>query len=164
MATFIFKEASVDDIPVIIELQSRIWFVTYRDIVSGEQLQYMFDEFYSEPGLKQQFADGQRFFLLNDEEQSVGFASFTQQEEGIFKLNKIYVLPRTQKKGYGRFLLDSVEQEVKQAGGRRLRLNVNRFNTALSFYEKMGYAVLYEEDVPVGPYWMNDYVMSKDLV
>jgi hypothetical protein len=23
--------------------------------------------------------------------------------------------------------------------------------------------VIYEEDIPIGPYWMNDYVMQKKL-
>jgi diamine N-acetyltransferase len=40
-----------------------------------------------------------------------------------------------------------------------LDLNVNRHNPAKSFYEKIGFTVLREEDVPIGPYWMNDYVM-----
>ena len=26
----------------------------------------------------------------------------------------------------------------------------------------MGFSVAYEEDIPMGKYWMNDYVMRKD--
>jgi hypothetical protein len=40
---------------------------------------------------------------------------------------------------------------------------VNRYNNAKSFYEKMGFAIVREEDIPIGPYWMNDYVMRKAL-
>jgi hypothetical protein len=27
----------------------------------------------------------------------------------------------------------------------------------------MGFAIAYEEDIPIGPYWMNDFVMRKEL-
>jgi len=27
----------------------------------------------------------------------------------------------------------------------------------------MGFTIAYEEDIPIGPYWMNDYVMRKIL-
>ena len=42
-------------------------------------------------------------------------------------------------------------------------LNVNRHNPALAFYERLGFQQHREEDIPIGPYWMNDYVMRKEL-
>jgi hypothetical protein len=55
------------------------------------------------------------------------------------------------------FILDNVREQ----GGRILRLNVNRYNKARQFYERMGFAVVREEDVPIGNnYFMNDYVME----
>ena len=50
-----------------------------------------------------------------------------------------------------------------EAGKETLDLNVNRHNKAKNFYEKMGFQVAYEEDIPIGKYWMNDYVMRKIL-
>jgi ribosomal protein S18 acetylase RimI-like enzyme len=38
-------------------------------------------------------------------------------------------------------------------------LNVNRYNPAKDFYEKLGFKIILEEDIPIGQYWMNDYVM-----
>jgi hypothetical protein len=56
-----------------------------------------------------------------------------------------------------------VINKTLEAGKHTLDLNVNRYNKAKSFYEKMGFAVAYEEDIPIGKYWMNDFVMRKEI-
>jgi len=61
-------------------------------------------------------------------------------------------------------LINTFKNEIKKKGKNILELNVNRNNPAKGFYKKMGYAVVYEEDISIGPYWMNDYVMRKDLI
>ena len=46
----------------------------------------------------------------------------------------------------------------------RLHLNVNKFNDAVQFYERAGFVTIKEEDIDIGQgYFMNDYVMVKDL-
>jgi ribosomal protein S18 acetylase RimI-like enzyme len=51
---------------------------------------------------------------------------------------------------------------MKTQGATTLQLNVNRNNPAKIFYEKLGFAVLNEEDIDIGNgYFMNDYVMQK---
>ena len=43
-------------------------------------------------------------------------------------------------------------------------LNVNRFNKALSFYERMGFKVIDEVNIEIGNgYLMEDYVMEKTI-
>ncbi len=57
-----------------------------------------------------------------------------------------------------------MEQAAQAARGRVLELNVNRHNaSAISFYERHGYQRQREVDVPIGPYWMNDFIMRKEL-
>ncbi len=163
MSGFTIRTATLKDIPGIIAAQEQTWWVTYEHIIGKEQCDDMFERLYSEPSLAQQIEVlGHRFFLLEKDGKICGFASYASSgKEGIFKLHKIYVTPDTQGTGAGKYLLSSVEEQVKLQGGIELRLNVNRYNPARTFYEKMGYAVLYEEDIPIGGYWMNDYVMGK---
>ena len=60
--------------------------------------------------------------------------------------------------------MQAVELAVLEAGKITLDLNVNRHNNAKSFYEKMGFAAVYQEDIEIGKgYEMNDYVMRKVL-
>ena len=151
------------DIPAIISFQKQIWWVTYEHIIGKEQCDFMFNEIYSEDSLGMQMSVLNHCFLLLElKGELLGFASFSEQREGkIFQLHKIYVGILFQGKGVGKLLLTAVETHARLAGAMELRLNVNRNNRARFFYEKMGFIVLFEENVAIGSYWMNDYVMGK---
>ncbi|QRR00012.1 GNAT family N-acetyltransferase [Dyadobacter sandarakinus] len=164
MPSFTIKAATPGDIPVIISIQEKTWEPTYRDILSQEQIAYMFGKIYAPAALLTQFEEGQRFVILCNNSVPAGFAAFSEETPGCFKLHKIYVLPAEQGSGAGRFLLENVEQLVRQSGARILSLNVNRYNKALTFYERQGFVVVAEKDIPIGPYWMNDYILEKQLI
>ncbi len=151
------------DIPVIVDLAEKTWAPTYQSILSGEQLNYMFQEIYNPEALKQQMEAGQQYLLLYQDQTPAGFASYSALPNKTFKLNKLYVVPAFHGFGFGRLLINAVEEAVKAIGGTTLLLNVNRHNPAKLFYEKCGYTVAYEEDIPIGPFFMNDYVLQKSL-
>lgn len=158
--------AEPDDINIIGFLAQQIWPHTYGEIVEPAQLDYMMNLMYSPAALKRQIKDDhQRFLIVEDEEEAVGFASFSPvAEPGIYKLHKIYVLPGQQGRGVGKAILDFILDEIKPEGARVLQLNVNRYNKARDFYERMGFAVIREEDIDIGGgYFMNDYVMEKKI-
>ncbi|MCP2043608.1 GNAT family N-acetyltransferase [Pontibacter sp. HSC-36F09] len=163
--TYSIREATSTDIPTIHQLAEAIWEPTYRAILSREQIEYMFGVIYTYEALEQQMQEGQRFVLLLDAAEPIGFAAYSMKDssDAVYKLNKIYLLPSRQGEGLGNLLLTAVEERVKKAGARYLDLNVNKYNQAKAFYERSGYRVLLEEDIPIGPYWMNDYVMRKAL-
>lgn len=159
------REATAADIPTIHQLAAAIWEPTYRGIISAEQITYMFDAIYTYEALQKQMQEGQSFLLLHEEEKALGFAAYSVKDEaeGSYKLNKIYLLPSRQGEGLGKKMLDVVEERVSARGAHFLDLNVNRHNKAKTFYERCGYQVYLEEDIPIGPYWMNDFVMRKQV-
>jgi GNAT superfamily N-acetyltransferase len=156
------RPADLDDINTIGFLAQQIWPDTYGDILAPEQLQYMMTLFYSPAALRRQMVeDRHRFLLVEQGDEAIGFASWGAEEAGVFKLHKIYVLPGQQGKGLGRSLLQFIFDDIRPHGAEYLRLNVNRYNKARQFYERMGFAVVGEVDVPIGEgYFMNDYVME----
>lgn len=156
--------ATEQDIPTIIELAEATWEPTYRYIISKEQLDYMYRVIYTPASVLRQMREQHHNYLLAYvDEQPSGFASYSEKPEGIYHLNKIYVLPSHQGQKLGQRLIQAVEDAVRAAGGRALELNVNRHNPALAFYERQGFAQHREEDIPIGPYWMNDFVMRKEF-
>jgi GNAT superfamily N-acetyltransferase len=157
------RPAGPSDIPAIVAIIEQTWEPTYKTILSLKQLRFMQAEIYNPAALEAQMAAGQNFFLLFWDGQPAGFAAYSPEGPGTFKLNKLYVDPAYQGKKIGQRLIEWVEQQARQQGGLFLLLNVNRYNKAKTFYEKLGYSLLREEDIPIGDFWMNDYVLQKAL-
>lgn len=150
-------EADIRHIPVIQNLASETWWQTYREILSKEQIRFMLDELYSDVALtKAMRARAQIFILLEDEGGYQAFAAYGSLSDK-YRLHKLYVHPRNHGKGYGKNLIQFV---FDKAGGQPVELNVHRANPAVRFYEKMGFRIIREEDIPFGAYYLNDYIMQ----
>jgi GNAT superfamily N-acetyltransferase len=161
--TLLIRPADLDDINTIGFLAQQIWPDTYGGILPAEQLKYMLKQIYSPRSLRRQMVDERHQFLIVEQaEEPIGFASWSvMSDPGIFKLHKLYVLPGRQGKGLGKTLLQFIYETIRPEGATRLRLNVNRFNKARQFYERMGFAVVGEEDIDIGHgYFMNDFIME----
>lgn len=158
-------KAGIEDIELIRILTMQVWPQTYVPILGEEQVKYMLDTMYNEQELQQQIQNGQQYLICYDDEQPVGFASYSQTEAQVYKLNKIYILPGVQGKGIGKFVIDYVVNELSAKKATALDLNVNRYNgKAQSFYERYGFRVLRVEDIDIGKgYYMNDYVLRYDI-
>jgi ribosomal protein S18 acetylase RimI-like enzyme len=161
----VVRLASKDDLWKIRELAMRIFPVTYKNIVEGPQIDYMMDMFYTAENLIKQFESGQEFLIIYFEGNAAGYASYTLlNSTGDYKLNKIYIDHNLQGKGVGKILLNEVISRLQKTDGRSLQLNVNRFNKAVGFYQKMGFVVKREELLDIGNgYFMDDYVMELKL-
>lgn len=158
--------ASLEDLITIQEIAEKTWWPAYSEILSGDQIRYMLDTIYDHESLKKVFTDGsQEFILLKNVAGYQGFASFGRRKEDltIFKLHKLYVLPGNQGNGYGLALIEEIKKRLANQSIRILDLNVNRYNKAKAFYQKVGFRIIREEDISIGPYWMNDYVMRLEF-
>ena len=162
----IVRQLSKADLSQVRELALRIFSVTYQEIVKQEQIDYMLDMFYAPENLLKQYESGQVFLVIYTEGKPTGYASYTPVNAvGEYKLNKIYVDNRLQGQGLGRSLLNEVFSRIKNAGGKSLQLNVNRFNKAVGFYKSIGFYIKKEELLDIGRgYYMDDYVMEISLV
>lgn len=163
---YTIRKATVADTETIRRLAEETWWPTYGPILAKEQIAFMLNEIYSAEKISRQLETGeQTFLLLLEDDEPVAFAAYSPREEDpeIYKLHKLYCLPKTQGKGYGKVLINAVIDQVRKAGKHTLDLNVNRHNKALTFYQKMDFEAVYEEDIAIGPYWMNDFVMRKHL-
>lgn len=159
---YTIQDAAIAEIPIIQDLAQKTWWPTYSNLLSAAQIEYMLDRIYSAEALKKVIEDkSQRFIILRDVHGPQGFAAFGPRKEDptIIKLHKLYVLPENQGKGYGRMLIEEIKNRMADLGLFTLDLNVKRDNPAKSFYEKLGFKVIAEEDIPLGPYKLEDYVM-----
>jgi GNAT superfamily N-acetyltransferase len=160
-------EATSNDFKTIQDIAHQTWPETYGDILSKEQLDYMLGAFYSEAALSDNVNTKGHYFLLAKENEVVlGFAAYEHnyQENNRTRIHKIYILPQTQGKGIGKRLIEYIEKLAIENHSEALSLNVNRFNKALTFYQKIGFEIITEENIEIGHgYLMEDYVMEKSL-
>ncbi len=162
----LLKKANESDIPTIQEIAKTTWQPTYVPIIGQEQVDYMLTKVYSTGALQEQLSLGHQFLIAKQGSRHVGFMSFSREEDekDVYHLHKLYVLPEAHGEGIGKFLMNEVVNKVREAGGRFLRLNVNRYNKARSFYEKAGFKIKETVDNPIGNgFYMNDYIMEKAI-
>jgi ribosomal protein S18 acetylase RimI-like enzyme len=123
--------------------------------------------FYSDEALRKQIENKEQlFYLISDTESTIGFIGIEHhyRNEAITKIHKIYLLPETQGKGIGKTVIDEIAKMALENHSTTLVLNVNRFNSALSFYKKIGFEIKETVDIEIGNgYLMEDYVMEKRL-
>ena len=161
------RRALVEDIPVIRSMASVVFPDTYKDILSPAQIDYMMEWMYSADSLYRQMMDeGHIYYVAYRDNEAVGYLSLQPEGEDVYHLQKIYVMPLCQGMHIGRLLFEHALKVVKERHPApcQLRLNVNRANKALTFYEKMGMTKVDEGDFPIGNgYYMNDYIMGIEL-
>ncbi|MEO8110430.1 MAG: GNAT family N-acetyltransferase [Ginsengibacter sp.] len=160
------RSAGFEDLQLIQKLAYEIWPSAYSDILATDQLAYMLDKIYSLSSLQHQFAILKHTFILAFENgNATGFASYSANENSdAYHLHKIYVLPQQQGNGTGKFILNKIIESIRSAGANSLDLNVNRYNKAKTFYERLGFKIMKETDIDIGHgYYMNDYIMKLEL-
>ena len=155
-----------DEIRKVREIAEITWPVAFGDILSKEQLAYMMNMMYSEEVLEKQLHSGHEFYLFTEDGKELGFMGIEPGYKGKsqLKIHKLYILPNQQGKGIGQQFIALAEERAKELQQEILTLNVNRYNKALHFYEKLGFSNIRSEDIDIGQgYLMEDYVMEKAI-
>ncbi len=158
-----FRRAAETDAALIRALADEVFPVTYRQILTAEQIAYMMELMYSPDSIHRQMAEGHVYEILYSGDVPVGYVSVEQQGTALFHLQKLYLLPQYQGRGWGRKLFGRAIEIIKawQPEPCRVELNVNRYNPALAFYERMGMRRKCAGDFDIGSgYYMNDYIMD----
>jgi len=161
-------EAKSEHIPIIQAVSSVAWPHTFKDLLSSEQIKYMMDMMYSTLSLEDQIGKLNHHYLIVEEDgKHHAYTSYETDYEGKAqtKIHKIYLLPSIQKKGIGRYLIDTVIDMAKKANQKSVLLNVNKYNeNAIGFYRRMGFEIVKSEENDIGNgFVMDDYVLSISI-
>ena len=164
---FTIRKATTSDIALIHQMAWVVFPHTYHIILTPEQIDYMMEWMYSEKSLQKQMEEDEHiYYLAFKDDEPAGYLSIQPEGEHVFHLQKIYVLPSFQGMNLGKLLFEQAIKAIKELHSApcQMRLNVNRQNKALTFYEKMGMTKIDEGDFPIGNgFYMNDYIMGLDI-
>jgi len=160
-----FHEVKSDSNLVLIEnMANTIWHEHYTPIIGTEQVIYMLDKFQSVSTMRDQINQGYQYFLINFNDNAVGYLSFEKRENILF-LSKIYLLKSERGKGIGRKAMEFVTSVSKGSKCTKVALTVNRFNrNSIRAYESAGFEKKGElvQDIGNG-FVMDDYLMEKTI-
>ena len=94
-----------------------------------------------------------------DEEDMLGCCVLTKVDNDRLRLRQMAVLDSVQGKGIGASIMSFAENIARDRGYKYMVMHAR--NTALGFYEKLGYKVKGEEFTEVG---LPHHIMEKELV
>ena len=155
------------DIEAVGALAREIWRAHYPGIISSAQIEYMLDERYSPAVLRAELRkQGFWWDLLLRAGVPRAFSSYFRTEQlDEMKLDKLYVHPDCQRRGYGGLLIDRAAVCARAQRCSRLVLAVNKGNAnALAAYCKHGFQIEAAVVKEIGGgFVMDDYVMVRSL-
>lgn len=157
------RAIAIDEVQIVHDLAHRIWPHTFKDILTPAQIEYMLEMMYSIESLSKQINAGHQFLVWEENEKPVAYIGIEQNypETGKLRIHKIYVLPEMQGTGLGTQLIHLAKSIAIEHKCTSLHLNVNRFNKAVAFYQRIGFQIIKTEDIDIGNgYLMEDYVME----
>lgn len=164
MSEFIrLTSASSKDIEEMSHMASEIVKDHFDPIIGPEQNDYMISQFQTPEAIREQLEHGYTYYFVREDGRNIGFLAFYPKNDAMY-LSKFYLYKNERGKGYAKQMLAFVEHETEKAGLCAVELNVNRHNSAVRAYEKMGFVIIREEKNDIGRgFVMDDYVFRKTL-
>lgn len=74
--------------------------------------------------MQEQMQRGWYMFGLTESEKLVGYAALSDENNGVYELNNLAVLPEYRHNGYGKLLLDHAKEKVREFGGQKIVIGI----------------------------------------
>lgn len=125
----------------------------------------MVEKFQSKTAISEQIATGYSYYLLEAGGDYFGYTGICPQKDELF-LSKLYIRASQRGKGYGRRVIEFLEELAREKGLCKITLTVNKNNTdTIRAYEKFGFTNTgpVVQDIGNG-FVMDDYKMEKAVM
>lgn len=135
----------------------------FDPIIGKAQNDYMIEKFQTADAIRDQLKHGYQYYFIYDSGLCVGFLAFYPKDKSMY-LSKFYLYKKYRGKGYARQMMEFVIRNARLAGLTSVELNVNRNNSAIRVYEKLGFTLIRAEKNDIGSgFFMDDYVYSLQI-
>ena len=156
------------DVERLNTLAREIWYAHYPAIIGTAQIEYMLGQRYGLDVVREELQrEGLWWSKLMVGGEMAGFASyFLTATAGEMKIDKLYVHPRYQRRGYGGMMIAHIRDVARLRGCSRLVLAVNKHNqSAIAAYLKHGFHIAEAVVKDIGDgFVMDDYIMQKPVM
>ena len=145
------------------EMATKIVREHYDPIIGKAQNDYMIEKFQTVDAIRGQLEQGYRYYFVSENGNRIGFLAFYPKACCMY-LSKAYLYKAARGKGYFRKMLDFVIRKAQEEELSSIELNVNKKNSAVLVYEKLGFQIIRSEKNDIGGgYYMDDYVYRLEI-
>ncbi len=159
------RPLSSDEVEAVARLAWLIWHAHYPGIITPAQIEYMLAQRYAADVLRAELGrDDVWWDLLLEHGEPRGYSSCVlTQSPGELKLDKLYVHPDRQRRGFGAMMIERALARARSLGCTRLTLAVNKRNaSAIAAYEKCGFQIEQAVVKAIGAgFVMDDFIMVR---
>lgn len=164
MSQIHIRLAKAKDYQTIADFAAPIWYQHYTPIIGQQQVAYMLDKFQSVDAIKDQTQQGYQYYLVQTENQLVGYFCIQIRSDDSLFISKFYLGAGSRGKGLGKKMLANIESIALQKNCKTIELSVNKENPAYNIYLKLGFVCQKPIQFDIGNgYIMDDYWMVKKL-
>jgi len=160
-----FRKATTADLPLLYQLAEEIWIPAFSPLFTASQLRALYSGMYNDELLTSWLSkEENELYFIYLGEKAIGYTAIEKHSE-LLKLDKIYIHPSLQGKGYGGEVMKKIEEIAANARLSAIELRVNRGNdSAIAFYRNRDFDISKSIDFP-GPdgFLYEDYLMKKSL-
>jgi len=156
------KVSTEAQIETVARLAHEIWNQHFTPIIGKAQVDYMVEKFQSKKAISEQIESGYSYYLIKADGDYIGYTGMCPKEGELF-LSKLYIRVSKRGKGYGRRVVEFIEELAREKGLGKITLTVNKNNTdTIKAYEKFGFTNQgpIVQDIGNG-FVMDDYKMEK---
>ena len=157
----IVRDMTYSDIQQIREIAFVTWRDTYSSFIPPEIQDLVLADAYSDGEMNQRLSNSLNLVLESDGV-ILGYAFFSGDlvSDNIF-LESLYIHPKQQGKGIGKHLMQAGIANYQHP--KTITLVVYKGNTSISFYEKMGFRIIKENNGNFFGHPVGFIVMKKEL-
>ncbi|NLL56025.1 MAG: GNAT family N-acetyltransferase [Clostridiales bacterium] len=130
----------------------------YDAIVGVKQNDYMLAKFQSIDGITEQLKNGYKYYFVRCNNENIGFIAYYVRKDDLY-LSKFYLRKDQRGKGIARDMLKFLVNNAKFYNRQSIVVNVNKQNSSIKIYEKLGFVRIGAEKIDIGQgYYMDDYI------
>ncbi len=154
---------------ILNNLAASIWREYYKPIFGDFQVNYMLESTHNKDKIKQEIANGYKYYILQKDDQNIGYISFVRQDSkyitnGIL-LNKIYIIKAFRNQGLGKIALDFIINHDTNNDANNIWMMEDKRNIdTIKSLESLGFMCIDEEQKDIGKgYIVNECLMIKQI-
>lgn len=136
----IIRQANKDDIDVLISILLN----SYRNVAKRFKLTKencpKFLGFCAKERVKSDFEKGIKYYILEQDHQPSGCVALEKASQDVCYLERLAVLPKHRRKGYGEMLVNHLFEQARKTGAQRVEIGmISKDRKLKNWYKKLGF-------------------------